>query len=191
MKYYEIQRCNSEKQQLLEMRRILNAAELARQRLQCDNPLKIATIPVLLAYFKENQDRLYIIRDAATTEDDLEACISAPTPTLVILGNSLYDRSASCKIYIESKPCLTADNVLQGFLITFLAYFVFGLEYPSQIKSTLEFIQRIFLDINPELGHKRVSGQKRRRSQIDVKSQSLSEYIEKFHERLANFNNTV
>ncbi|XP_015125597.1 uncharacterized protein LOC107047348 [Diachasma alloeum] len=121
--------------------------------------------------------------DSATALKDMEAALSATTPTLIVLGRSLYDRAASCKIFIEKKACVDVDNVLQGFLVVFLAYFVFGLKYPKQLKSTLEFIQRVFLDINPEKGRKQVEGPGRQRTLIDSKCNTLSENLATFREK--------
>ncbi|KAK7123259.1 hypothetical protein R3I94_011269 [Phoxinus phoxinus] len=44
---------------------------------------------------------------------------------------------------------------LHGVAAFFSSYYVFNLEYPAAGSSTLEFIQRCFLGINPERGLKR------------------------------------
>ncbi|RXN37642.1 hypothetical protein ROHU_001863 [Labeo rohita] len=43
---------------------------------------------------------------------------------------------------------------LHGVAAFFSSYYVFNLEYPAAGSSTLEFIQRCFLGINPERGSK-------------------------------------
>ncbi|XP_015115559.1 uncharacterized protein LOC107040131 [Diachasma alloeum] len=140
-------------------------------------------MPLLLEYFKEDANQLYLVMDSASSLEEMEAAITDVTPKLIVLGRSLYDREAVCRIFIEKKECVYVDNVLQGFLVVFLAYFVFGLKYPQKLKSTLEFIQRIFLDINPEQERKQVEGPGRQRTVIDSKCYTLCENIATFRAR--------
>jgi hypothetical protein len=34
------------------------------------------------------------------------------------------------------------NNLLNGVAVTFVAYYVFDLQYPKEVSSTLEFVQR-------------------------------------------------
>ncbi|XP_074099292.1 uncharacterized protein LOC141527621 [Cotesia typhae] len=55
----------------------------------------------------------------------------------------------------KKKIIVNVRSFLDGILITFLLYFIFGYVYPPEIEGTLEVIQRLFLKINPPRGTKR------------------------------------
>lgn len=60
----------------------------------------------------------------------------------MIVGKSLYDENASAAVVIEKRICIEPRTVTEGFLITVLTYFIYGLEYPTEINKSLECIQR-------------------------------------------------
>lgn len=65
-----------------------------------------------------------------------------PTPTLLIQGDSLLDPTARSVVVVEKTIVCNPQNTLEGLLITFLMFYIFGLEYPKELIKTLEFIQR-------------------------------------------------
>lgn len=65
MDYYQTERSNSQTQQLMTIRSILQTSAVAARDLHNDNALKLAIIPLLVAYFKEESQLLYIIKDVS------------------------------------------------------------------------------------------------------------------------------
>ncbi|XP_015122813.1 uncharacterized protein LOC107045167 [Diachasma alloeum] len=122
-------------------------ASTAAQYLQ-EDVSHLAIIPLIIAYFKEDLDFLYKIVVEAMSKEDLEQLITNPTQILVVKGESLYDPIASYTVFIEQREYIYRTHALQGFLIVFLAYFVFGVKYPHDLDTSLEFIQKVFLDID-------------------------------------------
>ena len=61
---------------------------------------------------------------------------------LNFLGTSLYDESATCTVLLEQKVIVLCSDVLEGILITFISYYIYGYKYPQQIEKTSEFLQR-------------------------------------------------
>ncbi|XP_070531448.1 uncharacterized protein [Cardiocondyla obscurior] len=89
-------------------------------------------------------------------------------PVLIIRGTSLYDTNAICTVVFEKNTLIFCDDVSQGILICFLTYYVFGYCYPREIEKTLEFIQRVFLNINPITGGKKSIKSKRKGKSFDT-----------------------
>ncbi|XP_070526490.1 uncharacterized protein [Cardiocondyla obscurior] len=109
-----------------------------------------------------------------TADVDVLTVADSDYPVLIIRGTSLYDSAATCTVVIERKIMIFCDDVSQGILICFLAYYVFGFCYPKEAEKTLEFIQRVFLNINPISGGKRNGKSKRRGKTFDTEVFNLA-----------------
>ncbi|XP_074108519.1 uncharacterized protein LOC141533495 [Cotesia typhae] len=104
---------------------------------------------------KEKLEFLYVlIREDASDEETIDL-VQVPNPVLTIRGQDIHDSSCKYHVVIEKKIIVNVRSFLDGILITFLLYFIFGYVYPPEIKGTLEVIQRLFLKINPPRGTKR------------------------------------
>ncbi|KAJ8666339.1 hypothetical protein QAD02_008001 [Eretmocerus hayati] len=80
--------------------------------------------------------------------DNIHAAASTVHPFLVIKGESIY--KGSFYVVIEETHLIKCDSFLDGILMTFLAYYIYGYNYKKGINKTLELIQRLFLRINPQ-----------------------------------------
>ena len=65
------------------------------------------------------------------------------TPYMAIFGNMHDMHNARYVIYIEGVKCVEVKNILAGFIIVFMSYYVFWLEYPEDLRCTLMHIQTI------------------------------------------------
>jgi len=61
---------------------------------------------------------------------------------LLFVGDSIFDQLAVTQVLLFNKVFVGVSNVLEGVLLAFLSYYIFGLKYPTDLHSTLEFIQR-------------------------------------------------
>ncbi|XP_034252566.1 uncharacterized protein LOC117652041 [Thrips palmi] len=156
----------------------------------------LAMFPLLTGFLKDQEGLLFKLVPAATSDDDVLGQINSDNPLLVIRGQSLFDVNATADLFI-TRICIPPDNPLDGFLLLILAYFafpsipdsppltlthhpetkhyfVFGFKYPSKVASSLEFIQRQLLDINPERGSKRDG---RNKTGMAAKVRTLTEQL--------------
>ncbi|XP_060772952.1 zinc finger and BTB domain-containing protein 17-like isoform X1 [Neoarius graeffei] len=89
------------------------------------------------------------------------------------LTDSTPEESAAAALPLQSTPCIlttgdhhykiavdqeVVNNHISSMIValsyTFAAFYVFNIKYPKDMALTLEFIQRVFLGINPERGSK-------------------------------------
>ncbi|XP_070529822.1 uncharacterized protein [Cardiocondyla obscurior] len=146
------------------------AAEVTR-----DNVPKIFVIfSLLIEYFEKKINYLIKVSSTDTVDADVLTVADSDYPVLIIRGTSLYDSAATCTVVIERKIMIFCDDVFQGILICFLTYYVFGFCYPKEAEKTLEFIQRVFLNINPISGGKRINKSKRRGKTFDTEVFNLA-----------------
>ena len=61
---------------------------------------------------------------------------------MFIPGYSIYDELATVKVIIERNYMIEVSDPVEGILVTFLSYYVFGFAYPDKLAKSLEFIQR-------------------------------------------------
>uniref|UniRef100_A0ABD2W5C4 CIDE-N domain-containing protein n=1 Tax=Trichogramma kaykai TaxID=54128 RepID=A0ABD2W5C4_9HYME len=121
-------------------------------------PHIIASIILVIMYFQEDQDLFFTI----TKDDDFDfSSISTPYPIMLIKGYSIYDELASVQVIIERDYMIEVSDPVEGILVTFLSYYVFGFAYPEKLAKSLEFIQRWYFGITPAEGSKAKSKRKK------------------------------
>ncbi|KAK2916622.1 hypothetical protein Q8A67_000996 [Cirrhinus molitorella] len=87
------------------------------------------------------------------TAVDVNTAELPSTPCLIMQGDMM--KPSGWLLSIEGHVVMGPHPFfLHGVAAFFSSYYVFNLEYPAAGSSTLEFIQRCFLGINPERGSK-------------------------------------
>ncbi|KAK0143485.1 hypothetical protein N1851_018397 [Merluccius polli] len=108
---------------------------------------------LLMSYFKEPKESLMLEVDPCATAVDVSTAELPSTPCLIIQGDMM--KPSGWLVSIEGHVVMGPHPFfLHGVAAFFSSYYVFNLEYPAAGSSTLEFIQRCFLGINPERGSK-------------------------------------
>nr|XP_055038036.1 uncharacterized protein LOC129425962 [Misgurnus anguillicaudatus] len=108
---------------------------------------------LLMLYFKEPKESLMLEVDPCATAVDINIAELPSTPCLIIQGDMM--KPSGWFMSIEGHVVMGPHPFfLHGVAAFFSSYYVFNLEYPAAGSSTLEFIQRCFLGINPERGSK-------------------------------------
>ncbi|KAK5862906.1 hypothetical protein PBY51_018256 [Eleginops maclovinus] len=108
---------------------------------------------LLMSYFKEPKENLMLEVDPCATAVDVNTAELPSTPCLIIQGDMM--KPSGWLISIEGHVVMGPHPLfLHGVAAFFSSYYVFNIEYPATGSSTLEFIQRCFLGINPERGSK-------------------------------------
>uniref|UniRef100_A0A3B3QPE7 Uncharacterized protein n=1 Tax=Paramormyrops kingsleyae TaxID=1676925 RepID=A0A3B3QPE7_9TELE len=111
----------------------------------------LAAILVMIAYFKDKEDALFLLADVNIPLycTDAEAQISLPSiPRLIMLG-----KIPKWMLSIEGRVVLRMSDhsdFTSALAVLFGSFYVFNIEYPEEAATTLEFIQRFFVRINPE-----------------------------------------
>ncbi|KAG5280377.1 hypothetical protein AALO_G00088410 [Alosa alosa] len=111
----------------------------------------LASILVLMAQFKDQEDAIFLLADETATKADVEAQMTLPsTPRLIMLGDSILG-AKKWMLSVEGKVLLHSELDFPTALAVFFGlFYVLNMEYPVEAATTLEFIQRFFVRINPE-----------------------------------------
>ncbi|KAI4899943.1 hypothetical protein NFI96_032087 [Prochilodus magdalenae] len=147
--------------------------------------LGLAAILVMIAYFKEREDAIFLLADEISTEADIEAQISLPsTPRLIMLGESILG-AKKWMVSIEGRVVLQLSDhsdFTSALAVFFGSYYVFSIEYPEEAATSLEFIQRFFVRINPEQSKCAAKVQVSRRTgkMVQRKNESLNPHVASF-----------
>ncbi|KAG1931378.1 hypothetical protein F2P79_021622 [Pimephales promelas] len=117
------------------------------------NRTAISAILLMMKYFKEKDNSVFILADETATKMSIENEMSLPaTPRLIMLGDTLLT-SSKWFISIEGRVTHSIDNQLDfaaALSVFFGCFYVFNIEYQESASATLELIQRFFVRINPE-----------------------------------------
>ncbi|KAK7175251.1 hypothetical protein R3I93_002220 [Phoxinus phoxinus] len=156
------------------------------------NRTAISAILLMMKYFKEKDNSVFILADETATKMSIENEMSLPaTPRLIMLGDTLLT-SSKWFISIEGRVTHSIDNQLDfaaALSMFFGCFYVFNIEYQESASATLELIQRFFVRINPE-GTKCTSksGTSRRTgTAVQRKPQSFNTRVATFMQRLSEF----
>ncbi|XP_067437006.1 uncharacterized protein [Thunnus thynnus] len=114
----------------------------------------LAAMLVMMMHFKEAEEALFLLADATTTPADAEAQFSLPTtPWFIVLGDTVWSANRwmlsieGCVVIPHSHPML---DFVTALAVLFASFYVFNIEYQVEAATTLEFIQRLLVRINPD-----------------------------------------
>ncbi|KAI7798563.1 uncharacterized protein LOC130567110 [Triplophysa rosa] len=133
-----------------------------------ENPVQL--ISAIAKFFKENPDCLF-----SQHEDSTFASIPS-TPCILIMANGLFKIAVDQEVVNDH---ITSPIVALSY--AFCLFYVLNIKYPKEMGLTLEFIQRVFLGINPERGSKA--------EMKGTKHQRIPPRLLKFLYELNNFEN--
>ncbi|CAB4010891.1 Hypothetical predicted protein [Paramuricea clavata] len=160
------------------IKQVLWRIEAAMSSKKDQQPVMIGVFLLLLAYFEEKQE-LMIRSDVDETVSNEEILKQCPkSPFLVIFDETLL--ANRCSLVVDG---IIVNEKLVGFIeglmVMFASYYIFNIVYPEELASTLEFIQRCFLGLNPEKGSKR-SKTKGKKNNVNPKVLSLANSLKDF-----------
>ncbi|XP_039511056.1 uncharacterized protein LOC120465397 isoform X2 [Pimephales promelas] len=107
-----------------------------------DDPVQL--ISGIANFFKETPDHLY-----CQNEDGIAAGRSIPSTPCIIIGDGRFKIAVDQEIVNDH---ITSPVVALSY--AFSLFYVLNIKYPKEMSLSLEFIQRVFLGINPERGSK-------------------------------------
>ncbi|KAI7810948.1 hypothetical protein IRJ41_008568 [Triplophysa rosa] len=114
----------------------------------------LAAMLVIMAHFNEAEETLFVLADVTSTPADADAQLSLPiTPRLIMLGDTLYSANKwmlSIEGHVEIPHSPPMPDFTTAFAVLFASFYVFNIEYQVEAVTTLEFVQRFLVRINPE-----------------------------------------
>ncbi|KAL6456509.1 hypothetical protein MHYP_G00350530 [Metynnis hypsauchen] len=137
---------------------------------------------LLMAHFKEKSESLLLKADVAATAADVQRTVTLPdSPRLIIQGDKMNPER--WKLSVEGEIVLgsNSDTFVEGLAALFVTYYTFNLEYQEGAPSTLEFIQRGIVGINPGTGSKVGAGKR------EKKRSGLNPHVCTLLRKLMNF----
>ncbi|KAI9541828.1 hypothetical protein NQZ68_026289 [Dissostichus eleginoides] len=126
---------------------------------------------LLLSYFDEKEDTMFCYVEDTCLAGEVQMDQVQLTPTIVVCGRSCY---SSKRYMLSVDRNIVQDNIpslVSALSMMFGSYYCFNIAYPSELASTLEFVQRCFFSINPEKGTK---VEKTRTSRLQVNPRVLT-----------------
>ncbi|KAJ8671566.1 hypothetical protein QAD02_002825 [Eretmocerus hayati] len=136
------------------LKSIMEEKDQGIAREQKMTPQYSAIFPLLLLAFNENSSCLFKLIKGDPTVEEWNSKIDTTNPILIVEGSDIHDGNAKYTVIIDAESRIICDDFLDGVLITFLSYFVFGYKYRPEIANTLAYIQKNFLAIVPSDGTK-------------------------------------
>ncbi|KAL6456303.1 hypothetical protein MHYP_G00348460 [Metynnis hypsauchen] len=109
---------------------------------------------LLLSYFNEKEDVMFSYMEDTCLAGEVQIAQDQLTPTIVVCGRSCYFAG---RFMLSVDRSVVQDNIpsfISALCMMFGRYYCFKIHYPSELASTLEFLQRCFFSINPEKGTK-------------------------------------
>lgn len=109
---------------------------------------------LLLSYFDEKEDSMFSYVDDTCLAGEVQLDQVQLTPTIIVFGRTCYSAG---RFMLSVDRSIVQDNIpsfISSLCMMFGSYYCFNIAYPSELASTLEFLQRCFFSINPEKGTK-------------------------------------
>eukprot|EP00066_Takifugu_rubripes_P029996 XP_011619262.1 PREDICTED: uncharacterized protein LOC105419408 [Takifugu rubripes] len=119
-------------------------ARLQRMRGQqsgCSEDVKEMLL-LLLSYFDEKEESMFFHVDDTCLAEEVELGQVPLTPTIIVCGQSCY---SSTRYMLSLDRNLVNTNIssfVSALWLMFGSYYCFNIHYPSELASTLEFLQR-------------------------------------------------
>ncbi|KAK0144160.1 hypothetical protein N1851_017476 [Merluccius polli] len=149
-------------------------ARLQRMRGQqsgCSDDVKEMLL-LLLSYFDEKEESMFFHVEDTCLAEEVQLDQVPLTPAVIVCGQSCYS-STRYMLSLDRNLINTNISFISALCLMFGSYFCFNIHYPSELASTLEFLQRCFFSINPEKGTKVENKNLKRRLNVNPRVLTL------------------
>uniref|UniRef100_A0A9J7XXC1 Uncharacterized protein n=1 Tax=Cyprinus carpio carpio TaxID=630221 RepID=A0A9J7XXC1_CYPCA len=109
---------------------------------------------LLLSYFNDKEDTMFCYVEDTCLPEEVPMGQVHLTPSLVVCGRSCFSAKRFMLCVDQNIVHNNIPSFISAVCLMFGSYYCFNIHYPSQLASTLEFMQRCFFSINPEKGTK-------------------------------------
>ncbi|XP_042609737.1 uncharacterized protein LOC109084889 [Cyprinus carpio] len=153
-----------------------------------ENDVDAMVIQLLLAHFKEKLDGVFLQADEFATPSDVQQSLHLPeSPCLIFLGQSLSNQRWMLSLEGQVVCEGAQPNFITGLAALFASFYNFNLQYQEEAACTLEFVQRRFVDINPECGSKAKKGKVTSKKSVQKNNTTVSPPVSSLLRKLADF----
>ncbi|CAI5678530.1 unnamed protein product [Oreochromis niloticus] len=107
----------------------------------CSDDVKEMVL-LLLSYFEEKEESMLFCVEDTCLADEVQLEQVPLTPTIIVCGQSCY---SSRRYMLSIDRNLVSTNIasfISALCLMFGSYYNFNIHYPSELASTLEFLQR-------------------------------------------------
>ncbi|XP_078025284.1 uncharacterized protein LOC144463762 [Epinephelus lanceolatus] len=129
--------------------KMLRGAELSG----CSEDVKEMVL-LLMVYFEEREEMMLSNVEDTCLAGEVQMDKLPLTPTIIVCGRSCF---TSTRFMLSVDRTIVQENIpsfVSSMCMMFGSYYSFDIHYPSELASTLEFLQRCVFSINPEKGTK-------------------------------------
>ncbi|KAM4608535.1 uncharacterized protein ACJ7VT_014482 isoform 2-T2 [Polymixia lowei] len=172
---------------------LLTEMENDTRGLQDRDLMATSAVLLLMSYFREEIDSLFLLADVTATQADVETHLTLPdTPRLIMLGHSIMTASR-WMLSVEGSVVVTldsSDSFAMALALLFSTYYIFNMEYQEAAACTLELVQRFLVRISPEHGKKcsaRKGVSKRTGRLVQRKVTAINPHVNTFIRSLMEF----
>ncbi|RXN27392.1 hypothetical protein ROHU_020084 [Labeo rohita] len=147
-----------------------NYARLQRMRgLQsgCSDDV-IEMILLLLSYFDEKEESMFFHAEDTCLAEEVQLEQVPLTPVVIVCEFVMYMLSLDRNLINTN-----ISSFISALCLMFGSYYCINIHYPSELASTLEFLQGCFLSINPEKGTKVENKNSKRRLNVNPRVLTL------------------
>ncbi|KAG8177478.1 hypothetical protein JTE90_008662 [Oedothorax gibbosus] len=117
------------------------------------------------------------ISSSTSSIDNIKDGVETPLPIIAILGNSLFNNE-NAYLIVEKTVIGDLCPVTDILPLYFSSFYVLNIKYPAKASATMEFLQRLILNINPSgIGNRR--GAARKRTKVHPKVMTLIGRLQK------------
>ncbi|XP_063752466.1 uncharacterized protein LOC134873015 [Eleginops maclovinus] len=109
---------------------------------------------LLLSYFVEKENVMFCYVPDTCLAEEVQRLQVNLTPTIVVCGRDCF---SARRFMLSVDGSIVNDHIpsfISALCLMFGSYYCFNIHYPSELASTLEFLQRCFFSINPVKGTK-------------------------------------
>ncbi|XP_055010320.1 uncharacterized protein LOC129409166 [Boleophthalmus pectinirostris] len=150
-------------------------ARLQRMRGQqssCSDDVKEMVL-LLLSYFDEKEESLFFYVEDTCLAEEVQLEQVPVTPAVIVCGTSCFSSTRYMLSLDQNLINTNISSFISALCLMFGSYYCFNIHYPSELASTLEFLQRCFFLINPEKGTKVESKNSKRRLNVNPRVLTL------------------
>ncbi|XP_047441566.1 uncharacterized protein LOC125008395 [Mugil cephalus] len=114
----------------------------------------IEMVLLLLSYFDEKEEFMFFHVEDMCLAEEVQLEQVPLTPAVIVCGQSCYSSTRYMLCLDRNLTNTNISSFIPALCLMFGSYYCFNIHYPSELASTLEFLQRCFFSINPEKGTK-------------------------------------
>ncbi|XP_076829787.1 uncharacterized protein LOC143475749 isoform X2 [Brachyhypopomus gauderio] len=135
---------------------------------------------MLLLHFKEDERKIFVQVEDTCVSSEVRPEDLPPTPCIVVCGDSPLT-AVEFMVAVDQVVVMERISTFTSAMVSmFMMYYIMNIDYPAEVCTTLEFLQRCIFKINPDSGSKVAKQEKRKRVAVNPRVLSLISRISEY-----------